>query len=311
MWRPLTPSDIPSLFELVRTIEEHDRPTSRESLRSLWSRIQAPWQDMAANTLAGFDDDGRMRAWSAVELLPGDLLRLRLDGGVHPLLRQRGIGRALLTWQDCRARQLIVESGRDEPAWLITAADDVDIDHRRLLGAAGFSPSRWFRIMRCPLDGELPDIKPPGQLELVGWTTTLDDEVFKVHTEAYGNPWWLIRASLDAWHVMRTDLVPAWSFVLLDGDSPVGYSMSFRYEQNWEAAGYSAGRTDVIGVLPEYRSQGAGSALLSATMAAMSVDGIEYAEILVDCECRWGPTGALSRLGYEAVAGTTLYTIEA
>jgi ribosomal protein S18 acetylase RimI-like enzyme len=51
-------------------------------------------------------------------------------------------------------------------------------------------------------------------------------------------------------------------------------------------------------------------ALLAASMGAFRADGMQYAELDVDSENPSGALGLYTRLGYEVVHGSAMYSIE-
>ncbi|GMA31460.1 GNAT family N-acetyltransferase [Litorihabitans aurantiacus] len=89
-----------------------------------------------------------------------------------------------------------------------------------------------------------------------------------------------------------------------------GYLISGRYEQDWDALGYTVGYTDLLGVRKEWRGRRVATALLGAAMRAYAASGIQYAGLGVDTDNPTGAFGLYERLGYEATRGSALYTIE-
>lgn len=315
-WRALTAADAPVLHTLVAAIEEAEQPPFRTDPDEVAERFDGAWKDVPHDSLGGWDADGQLRAWGFVEVRPGDTRTVRafLEGGVHPAWRGRGIGRALLAWQDARGRQKLVEQGKELPARLVVYTEDEAVDTRRLLDRAGFAPRRYYRAMRRDLASPLPDVRPVDGIHVVPWSPDLDEHVRTAHNDAFRDHWGSEPATPESWAAGRSKFAPAWSFVALDrtADGPVvaGYALSSRYEQDWEVNGYTSGYTGTLGVRRAYRRRGVAPALLAASMAAFRADGMQYAELDVDSENPSGAHGLYARLGYEVTHGSVMYSVE-
>ena len=317
-WRALDRSDVPALHALVAAIEDADQPPYRTDLDEVAERFDGAWKDVPRDTLAGVDADGELRAWAWVDVRPGDSRTVRafLEGGVHPAWRGRGVGRALLAWQEGRGRQKLVESGKDLPARLaaFVEEDESGAATRRLLAAAGFRPRRYYRMMRRDLAEPLPEVPIDGGLRLVPWSADLDEETRLAHNDAFRDHWGSEPATAESWTGHRSKFAPTWSFLVVDDtpDGPVvaGYALSGRYEADWAARGYTSGYTDTLGVRRAYRGRRLAPALLAASMAAFRADGMQYAELDVDTANPSGAHDLYARLGYQVQHGSAMYSVE-
>ncbi|WP_309135349.1 GNAT family N-acetyltransferase [Cellulomonas sp.] len=312
-WRPLTVADAPELERLVQLVEEADGQPFRTSAEELAEELSAQWRDLDRDTLVGLDADGVMRAWAQVDSAPGDtrVVRAFVSGGVHPLWRGRGIGRALVAWLEGRARQVLAASGKELPARIAAYLEDTAPASARLYQAAGFTPVRYYTEMRRPLQAALPDVPAVEGVRVVPWSEELDDAVRLAHNEAFADHWGSEPRTPEQWQQHRAMFAPSWSFVAVADDGEVvGYTLSGRYEQDWAVAGYSSGYTELLGVRGVWRGRGVAVALLATAMRAFAADGIEYAELGVDTENPSGAHGLYARLGYEVVHSSTMYSIE-
>lgn len=309
-WRPLHAGDAAQLYALMNAVEAADESPARTSLAMVEEIFAEPWRDMQRDSLGGFDGDGVLRAFAIVAVRPGDVRTVRafLQGGVHPVWRGRGIGRAVLAWLEGRGRQKLAESGKELPARLAVFVDEHARDNRRLYAAAGFSPVRWYTEMRRDLADPLPEVTLEG-VRVEQWRPELDEAVRLAHNEAFADHWGSEPRTPEDWH-HGPHFVPGWSFVALAGDEVVGYTLSGRYEDDFPVVGYSFGYSELLGVRRAWRGRGVAVALLARAMAAFAADGMAYAVLGVDTANPSGAHGLYERLGYRAVHGQVLYSVE-
>lgn len=159
----------------VTALDERCRPVDRPStLRRL--EVIAPILGLVPTAhryevLGGRDSQGELRAVGVVGLMAGaDSEHVcTIEAFVDPTWRGRGIGRALIDWQDGRARQLISEDGRDLPVSIESRVVSHLTERRRLLAAAGFSPHRTIEYLVRTVDGsEGPSPIVAAKLEAAG-----------------------------------------------------------------------------------------------------------------------------------------------
>lgn len=314
-WRSITSRDVPEIFELCRHIEEVDKPANRVTLMSLADTLDSPWCNKEKDSLLGIDGRGRVRAWATITCSPGadSQLAIVLAGGVHPVWRNRGVGRALLAWQDARARQLAQSTDFPAGKYVIAHSDARDTRRRRLLGAAGFSPKRWMYVMRTKLSEGVAEPQVPAGLELRSWDDSLEDATRKAHNAAFVDHFAHAAHTLQSWRKGRTEEVRCWSFQLVPKAAPdtvAGYIRCSRYEQTWASRGYTSGYADVLAVIPQWQRRGAARALVLAAMGKMCEDGMEYAELAVDSTSRGIVPGVFADLGFLAEAGAISYVMQ-
>lgn len=316
--RPGSVDDAAAVAALVATLEESDELPHRTTHAEVADRFAKSWVDPAADMVAGVTDDGRLVAWAAAEVLPGDTTRVRafVGGGVHPELQGRGIGTALLGWAVRRGRELVAASGKDLPARLVSYSDEARPAQHALLEGAGFTVARYYAVMRRPLDRPVPHSTLPDDVRVVPWSAELDDAVRRAHNEAFADHWGSEPSTPESWVTADPSFAPTWSFAAVATDastgeeSVVGYVMSERHEEDWAVAGYTSGYTSRLGVVRAWRGRGISVALLAAAMEAYAADGMQMAELDVDTENPSGAHGLYASLGYEPYHGERMYTVE-
>ncbi|WP_324650929.1 GNAT family N-acetyltransferase [Georgenia sp. H159] len=313
-WRPLTPDDSDAAMALVERCETVDQPVLRTSRARVEEILARPSTGMKADSLGGFDTGNELRAAAFVYSPRGDETHARvfIAASIDPSWRGRGIGRALLTWQDDRARQILATLDPELPGRIAAYVDEHLEDRRRLYAAAGFSPKRTFREMRLPLTEEPQAVGVPEGYEIRQWSPEIDGAVRRAHNEAFRDHWGSQPVDEGTWSAQLRDLEPSWSMVAVHVDSGevAGYALTARHEHQWEALGHSEGFTELLGVLREHRGSGVARALLVSVLSALHRDGVDVAALDVDMENPSGAYHFYTRMGYEPRTARILYTIE-
>lgn len=312
-WQAATVDDAPAVTALKVRSQEADRLHYRTSVAEVVEELEGEWRHLDRDTLVGFDTDGTLRAWAQVDTAPGDarVVRAFVEGEVDPAWRGRGIGTALVGWSQARARQVLVETGKELPARIATYTDDATPGVAAVYRAAGFTPIRYYTHMRRPLDVPLPDVPDVEGVRIVPWTQELDDRVRLAHNDAFADHWGSEPRTPEQWQASRAMFAPTWSFVALDDTGHVvGYAVSGRYEEDWVAVGYPSGYTELLGVRRAWRGRHVGVALLATVMRVYAADGMRYAELEVDTANPSGAHGIYASLGYEVSHSSTMLSVE-
>lgn len=314
-WRPLGPDVVDTWHALHETLNEVDGGHEHLGPDDLRDELAPDWIDLDLDSRIGLDQDGVARAFGLVQVRPGDvtLLRAACWGGVHPLWRGQGVGRALLAWQVSRAEQIVAarreQLGSRVPAGALMIVEESGSAGR--LGArAGFDLSRYFFVMRRDLSQPVPEPVVPAGLRLVrvdhaqAADPGFDDALRLAHNEAFTDHWGFQPWSADTWRQWETgqrDFRGDWSFAALDGDRIAGYALSAGFRTEWDVVGYTQGWTSKLGVRAPWRGMGLARALLAASMRAFAADGMQYAGLDVDSDNPTGAVGLYSALGYQVL----------
>ena len=256
--------------------------------------------DLARDLLLA-DVDGQVVAWAdgQVHIRDGRPVH-HLTGVVLPEYRRRGIGRAMLRWNERRARGLAAtDPSLGGPAAQLGAwVGDGELGAIALLGQEGYVVNRYgFTMIRRGLDDvepvALPDgveVRPvePDQHRAI-WAA--DNEAFRDHFEhreqtdddfaaQFGQP----ELDTSLWRV-------AWA-----GDEVAGSVQSWIWTDENETLGVRRGWLERISVRRPWRRRGLARALIASALIELRERGMDEAMLGVDAE---NPTGALSV--YESV----------
>jgi ribosomal protein S18 acetylase RimI-like enzyme len=280
--RPLTLSDSAATYALVAAQEEHDsgRVSIEEAdLLADWGR---PSYDLSASSVGVLDGD-RLVAYA--EVMGAD----RGDAAVHPAYRGRGIGTALATWMQDRAR----EGGASVVGMPVPQGSDGD----RLLAALGYRV-RWESWeLLLPEGAEVPPRPLPEGYRIreatpedyaACWQVVEDAFLeWSVRERTPFDDWFagvVGRPGFEPWH-LRVVTEPSGPSGPDGPDGPDGTVVGVAHV--WLAG--EEGYVDKLAVRADQRGRGLAQALLVDAFAVTAAHGATRAGLATDSR-----TGALS-----------------
>lgn len=235
-WRPLRSDDLESVRDLL---DESADPKIFDEVRILQSVTPLIEGNQSENehvdALVGWDLSGRLQAIGLVSLNPNPLTEIQADvlGVTRPKWRGRGIGRALLEWQDGRARQLMLQAGHDLPASIRSRVRMDNMGRRRLLAAGGFSPQWRWTFMDLDLNESHRAMATAARERLAERGMALlhldesdSEEVRRLHNRVSIVMERRQPLSTEQWQERLVDSDRQTSTLLTDGSNLVGYALS-------------------------------------------------------------------------------------
>lgn len=314
-WVPIGPEQAGDILVFTRVLEENDGTLYRTSFDEVLESFDPAYQWRA---MAVRGKSGELVAYglARIPVSHGEDAEVRLSGGVHPRYRNRGLGRALLEVQLSLAREMV--RGKVRSAYAVMHVDNHHQFLVDLLERSSFALSRSYVQMRRALTVPIEPVELPSFVTLDQLTDGLMEDVRNAHNTIYYELAKLPPRSREEWRSQRQFTEKSWSFVALDrrGDRPrvAGYLLSGRYEQDWEALGWSEGYIDEVAIYNEWRDKNIQTALLSSAMKAYQKDGIEFAGLDADVDPRASdPNGAVQsyeRFGFEQVGYTHVMRLQ-
>ena len=300
-WRHATLDDVDAILDLSREASAVDHPNYTIPREELEEDFTHSYVDVTTDSLLAVGEDGRVDAWGYSMLLPGQetLVRSIVFGGVRPSARGRGLGRALLAWQESRARQQLATSTLTHPGWIMAYADQRQPSAIALLEHAGFEAKRYYLEVGRDLSQPIAERPIAEPLRVVPFTTDLDEVTRLARNDAFRDHWGSQSTNEEQWasfvggSLLRRDL----SFLAITPDDEVaGFVVTSVNEEDWPGQGFSSGYIDLVGVRRDWRGKGVAQSLLSTTLVAIKNAGLDKAVLDVDAE---NPSGALGL--YEGV----------
>ncbi|MGR0161009.1 GNAT family N-acetyltransferase [Paenarthrobacter nitroguajacolicus] len=307
-WRPASMEDLDNWAGLIARTAAVEHPVWYEKRGDLVHILESTKNPARTSTLLGLDSQGVARAYGRIAKNPeGD--KATGMACVDPEWQQRGIGSAVLLWQEGQVR---IRFQADQAAGHTTAPPRLRIqteeqhEHQAtLLMGHGYGAVRWFNEMHRPLSHQLPEAPLSAGLELRGLDPSLFEPVRQAHNDAFRDHWGSEPRDEESWRftieepTARHDL----SAVVIDSATGevAGYQLASFDPDSAADRGFKEGYTELLGVRRAYRGRGIAQALLADAMQRYASAGMDVASLDVDSA---NPTGALELyqgMGYTPV----------
>jgi ribosomal protein S18 acetylase RimI-like enzyme len=165
--------------------------------------------------------------------------------------------------------------------------------------------------MSCDLTADLPAIRNPAGVRIVGFAPELSQDAHLVHEEAFRDHWDWTEMTAEGWaHFIASQAFrPAYSFLAYDGDEPLGLVVGHEYDSYTEATGRLDLYIPTVATRRAGRRRGIATALLGQVMRAAAADGFVSVTLDVDADSPTGAVGLYERAGF-AVRDTWIAQIK-
>jgi len=230
---------------------------------------------------------------------------------VRPSAKGRGVGAALLSWLERRAREIANELNLETGPVLTLTSWAQDSDAAPFLTRAGFVPARYFLQMRIDLvQAQLPAAVWPEGVENRCFRLGIDDaRLFASFREAFADHWGDAEVSEDEWWsenriAPNAGYDPTLWFVALDCEAVAGFSICREREADGEVIGW----VSLLGVRPRWRGRGLGEALLTQSLSVFRERGHRRAALNVDVENASGALRLYEKTGMTPVPAFTVWS---
>jgi ribosomal protein S18 acetylase RimI-like enzyme/uncharacterized protein YuzB (UPF0349 family) len=234
---------------------------------------------------------------------------------LHPTWRRKGIGTAMLCYQEWRLRQIadrLQAEGviaPDTPRFFEASASDTEIGREVLLRKEGYQGVRYEHFMSRPLSEPIEITPMPEGLEVRPVTSEQVRAVWDAATEAFRDHWGFVEPSEEEYQRFLEDPItdPSLWMVAWDGDQVAGSVQNFLHHQENEEYQRKRGYTEGISVRRPYRKRGLATALLSRSLQMFKDMGMEEAALGVDSQNLSGAFRVYERVGFRLYKRQTIY----
>jgi len=253
------------------------------------------WEDVVLAEDAWLVElDGRVAAYA--DVARRNLDPLQSDAYVHPDAAGRGIGSALLTLVEARAREL-------GAVRLHNGTLHADAAARELLESRGYRFVRAFLRMGIRLDEPPPEPVVPDGLRLERATEADDRAVYTAAEEAFLDHWEHDPRSYEEWQRRCRDSDRSLWWIVRDGDEVAGVAVN---DENR----FGGGWVWTLGTRRPWRGRGVGRALRLASFGEFHRRGERLVQLAVDGASPTGAVRLYERVGMHVVWRADVYEKE-
>ena len=313
-WRGLD-ADLPAMWALADAARVADGELDRQSYDGMATYYRHLERSDPSRDLVIAEVDGRVTGYARVMWNDSNDGERWYEGvcNIHPDVRRRGLGAALLAWSERRRIDLLREheaSGHlgQRPAWLTSFLFDGDLGGRELLGAAGYAPFRRFASMRRA-DLEAIESHPlPSGLAVRPITRDRDAmrQVFEADVEAFRDHFGWSEGGDErfAEFLEDPDVDPELWIVAFDGDEVAGGVLNGIHQV---PGGGREGWLDSVFVRRPWRRRGLARALIARSLELLRSRGLTSASLGVDLSNVNQALALYESCGFRAISGATAY----
>jgi mycothiol synthase len=286
-------ADLEAIVALINACDEVDKFEENQSVDSFRVWFDHPHRDKARDVRLWRDEEGELRAMGMLMFPPDEHEAVgHFYWQVHPQARGSGLEDEVITWAEDVTREVAKERGL--PGVVRPEGREGDPYHLPVLERHGYTPIRYFFLMRRSLDEPIPEPRFPEGFTLTHLQSDEDVprwvEMFNLsfidHFEHHDLTVERRKQRMAAPGYRRDrDLIAVApdgtfaAFCLCDVDAEYN-------ERNDKSEGWIA----VLGTRRGYRKIGLGRAMLLAGLHQLKSEGLSIAALGVDAE---NPTGAL------------------
>jgi len=298
-WRSLQPFDVEAIIALATTCLAADGGLPLGATDAYLREHYLPPQ--SGSSIGGFEVDGQLIACAAIQPThTANEYQATIVGQVHPDHRRRGFGTFLLRWSIAEASRLLAACSPDRVHVLQLTTEMLTEDAARLFERHGFTQRFAEDVMRHDLSAPLPDILLPPGIKLAAWAPALANQFFAVYQAAFrerqrpGYPAWSQEKWLAWLETDDDDFRPDLSLLATHDDIPSGFIVC---ADMWIVQ---------MGVVPEQRGRGIGSALVTEALKRFRAAGGDH--VLLDVNVNNpGAARVYTRLDFEQVGRRARY----
>jgi mycothiol synthase len=293
--RPVKKGDIVEAVDLFNVCSMETIGSANFTEKDIQNEWGTPGIDPETDFRVVFSPEGDLVGYVEVWAINELPIHPWVWGRVHPTHREKGIGTALLTWAEGRARQVIDKVPPEARVAMRTATLDTHQPSNELLSGYGMEMHRHSFQMRIALTETPP--KPVWPEGIIVCTYRPEDleAVYRADDEAFQDHFGYTPEDFDAGlerfkHMFVEDeegFDPELWFLAMDGDQIAGISLCRKHA--WEDT--DLGWVSSLAVRRPWRKRGLGLALLEHSFNAFWQRGKKSIGLGVDAE---NLTGALN-----------------
>lgn len=234
---------------------------------------------------------------------------------MHPDWRRKGIGTAMLRFQEEHLRQIADDLlgkrviWKDTPRFFENFASDTETGKEKLLLKEGYSEVRHFYSMVRTFTEPIGITPMPQGLEIRTVRRDQFRQVWEADQEAFKDHWGYVPATENDYQSWLKDPLhdPNLWRVGWDGDQVAGMVLNFLNEKENEEYNRKRGWTENISVRRPWRKRGLARALLTRSLQMFKDMGMDHAALGVDTQNLSGALDLYQSVGFQVEKKFTDY----
>ncbi|HEY1011363.1 MAG TPA: GNAT family N-acetyltransferase [Herpetosiphonaceae bacterium] len=299
------PADYQLMVDLANLCSRADGDEWVSTLQNTASFYEHPINFNPREDMLFAEVDGQLIAygrseWRQIEDGPRTYLHL---GWVHPDWRGKGLGAAMLAWNENRLRQVAAEQGYAGEKVFRAHGAEINPGGLSLLENAGYKVVRFGYDMVRDLTAPIEEAPMPEGLEIRPVTPDDYRAVWNADVEAFRDHWGYsepTEADFQRWQAGMFFQPEIWK-IGWAGDEVAGMVLNFIMHEENRQRGVLRGYTEGISVRRAWRRLGLARALLTSSMLMFREMGMTEAALGVDAENPNGALGLYESVGFKVV----------
>lgn len=308
-------SDAEALTAMFNADSERVLGVRLHDLDNLLVEWGTPGFDLDRDTRVVAAPSGQPAGYAEVWDIDPPHVRIWAWGCVNPTERGRGIGSALVAWQEARVRIALTQAptgARVSVRQMISTRDESGLE---LLDASGYSAIRRSYTMNADLNGSVPEPAWPSGIRVRTFQVDRDlVPMVRTIRTAFRDHWGYVESPLDAdvadWrHVIEEEKsfdASLWFLATTAEDEIVGVSLCSAMEPEDPDLGY----VNTLGVVRPWRRRGIALALLHHSFRELGKRGKRRVALGVDASSLTGAVRVYERAGMHVDRERILYERE-
>jgi len=305
-------SDFPGMVAAINSakqVDQSERADGVDDLRKNYAHLVNcdPYRDVLIVEMDGIVIGYSRLTWNIDQT---EKKRIYSSFGfINPSWRRKGIGRAMLHYNQTALRALAALHPSDLERWFESFCQDTEIENESLLKKEGYSPVRHgFTMVRPDLEN-IPDWPLLEGLEVrpvnpEDWRT-----IWNADQEAFHDHWGFVAGTEEDyinWCESRNHQPELWQ-VAWEGDQVAGAVQN--YIDTNENAEYHRlrGYTEGIFTRRPWRKRGLAHALIARSLRMLKEMGMQEAALGVDTQNLSGALHVYESMGFKVVKRFTTY----
>jgi mycothiol synthase len=306
------PDDYPAIVEVMNAAYRADGVEEVVTIGQLAAEIEHPSHFDPARDVLVAEVDGRMVAHSRTTWADRADGTWTYDtrGHVAPEYRRRGLGRAILRWNERHHRDEVAPAhGGAGPRFLNSWAREGEAGAHALLRSEGYAPERYFFEMVRPSLDDVPDASFPADLDVRPVRETELRTILAAENEAFRDHWGHREATAQDWDAyLATPETDATLWVVVwDGDEVAGVALNVIWASDNALFGRQRLWIESLSVRRRWRRRGLARALLAASFRLARGRGMTSAGLGVDAANPTGALGLYEQVGFVVEKRSIVY----